>query len=260
MSPESAQLPSELEAELVAMVDGRLDPGRRLELEALLESDAAVRAALREQRAAVDAIAATAAAVAAPAALRARIERMALETKPRARKTRAFRVPHLAAGFAAAVAIVMVALALTGGAAADDVLAASTRPSVAPVTVDPARAALLAQAVEGVAFPNWSDKLGWTAIGTRTDTLAGRPTRTVFYERDGRRIAYTIVGGRRLPAPGDSRPLEHDGVALSRFARDGRSAVTWERQDHTCVLSGERVPFTTLVTLAAWDGRGVVRF
>jgi hypothetical protein len=110
-----------------------------------------------------------------------------------------------------------------------------------------------------VRFPNYATKFGWRARGTRTDEIGGRATRTVFYGRGGRTVAYTIVGGDRLPAPA-GRAAAREGVQLISFRSSGRTAVTWVRQGHTCVLSGTGVDADTLLTLASWKGKGAVRF
>jgi hypothetical protein len=36
--------------------------------------------------------------------------------------------------------------------------------------------------------------------------------------------------------------------------------VTWVRDGHTCVLSGVGAEAATLLDLAAWKGKGAVRF
>ena len=72
----------------------------------------------------------------------------------------------------------------------------------ADVAAVPADSKLLDESVGDVAFPNYAAKFGWKAVGTRTDEINGRKTRTVFYEKDGKRIAYTIVDGKALDAAG----------------------------------------------------------
>ena len=81
----------------------------------------------------------------------------------------------------------------------------------------------------------------------------------MFYERDGERIAYTIVDGERLDWP-EADTTVRDGVELRPFEEEGRNAVTWLREGQTCVLSGEGVDTATLLELAAWKGKGSVRF
>ena len=67
--------------------------------------------------------------------------------------------------------------------------------------------------------------------------IDGRATRTVFYERRGRRVAYTIVARPALPGGG-------------QLTFHGRRAVQWTRAGHTCLVSGDVDP-AVLVDLAA---------
>jgi hypothetical protein len=249
------------EADLAAFADGRLEPDRRAALEARIESDARLAHALDRQRAGLTAITAAAASVSAPMALRARVEAMQREPEPRRR----WRMPSLrlwlpAAGLAAAVVIVAAIVVLGGGApSTDTIIAAATRPPTASVSLDPRQPALLRDRVEAVRFPNFEQKFGWEAKGTRTDELDGRDTRTVFYRREGREAAYTIVGGEALPWP-DGERTEIEGIKLRSFTQGDRTVVTWRRGGHTCVISGRDVSKASLLELAAWKGKGAVTF
>ena len=109
---------------------------------------------------------------------------------------------------AAAVAAFVVLLAARGPVV-EDVLAVGLRPATAPAT--------LSRPFEGVRFPSYGK---WRATGERTDVVDGRAVRTVFYERDGRVIAYAIVAGPALAEDGSLRVM-----------RDGEQvAVTWTRR------------------------------
>src|SRR5579872_7515156 len=45
-------------------------------------------------------------------------------------------------------------------------------------------------------------RVGWRAVGARTDTVGGRVVTTVLYaDRRGRRIGYSIVAGSALAIP-----------------------------------------------------------
>jgi hypothetical protein len=213
---------------------------------------------------AVAAIARAVEGTSAPLALRARVEGLEAESRPgRARR----RAPGrrlgwlIPAGAAAAAAALLVALVLPlgGGLTIEDTLAAATRPVEGPARPDPADAKLLREQVDGVRFPNFVDKFGWRAVGVRADELEGRDTRTVFYDRGGDRIAYTIVGGEQLEWP-EVEPTVRDGVELRPFDEEGREVVTWLRGGQTCVLSGDGVSSATLLELAAWKGLGSVKF
>ena len=249
------------EADLAALVDGRLAPARRDELEARLAEEPTLAEALERQRRGLTAIAAAAGSVSAPLALRQRIEEMQRGAAAPARKRR-LRLPSLRIGLpvaglaAAAAAAVIVVLVTGGGPSVESMVAAATRPPVAAVTLDPSQPKLLQENVEGVPFPNYEEKFDWSAVGTRTDTIDGRDTRTVHYELDGNDVAYTIVAGGQLPGPSGARPTEREGIELRSFTEDGRNVVTWRREGRTCVMSAEGVPTETLLELAAWRGEG----
>lgn len=242
--------------ELAALADGRLDPARRAEVEARVAADPQLAAALERQRAAVRAIAMASGQVRAPHDLRLRID--AISRAPRRRPLWVRLAPSL--GLAACL-LVAVAVGLGGGGlTVEEALAVSTRPPLAAVAVDPRDPKLLRERVEGLPFPNYAQKFGWLPEGSRRDAVDDRGIRTVFYVRAGVRIAYSIVGGDALDPPEDARAAEREGTALRVFEHGGRTAVTWERRGHTCVLSGEDVPATTLLELAAWKGMGSIPF
>jgi hypothetical protein len=104
--------------------------------------------------------------------------------------------------------------------------------------------------VEDVYFPNWS-RLGWSAAGQRSDALGGRKAVTVYYNRGGTEIAYTILSQPALRWPG-AQPRWLDGTKVQSFRLDGRTVVTWRRGNHTCILSGAGVSTRVLSELAAW--------
>ncbi len=255
------------EADLVALADGRLDPDRVAALDARLASEPDLAAALQRQSVGLSAIQGAVADIGAPLRLRAHVEREeAAARSPRPRRRRfalPMSLPRL--GFAglgvaaATVAVVLVALA-GGGPGVQDAVAFAGRSATAAPVPDPATPQLLRQQVQGVPFPNYLARFGWKPDGTRTDELDGRATRTVFYAKGGRRIAYTIVSGEALENPDDAKPSVLEGVRLRAFEADGRSAVTWLRGGHTCVLSGDGVPTRELLELAAWKGKGAVPF
>lgn len=253
---DQTPLPPELEAELAALADGRLDVDRRTALLARAESDPVVAHALERQRSAVALLHAATAEVYAPHDLRMRID--ALGRTPSRKPARRWWPAALAA--TAAAAVLAAVMLPSGNLEVRDALAAVVRPPVAAVGVDPGQPALLRERVDRVTFPNYAAKFGWEPAGTRVDELDGRTARTVFYERGGQRIAYTIVSGEALPEPGDARVVERDGVTLRVFADGDRTVVTWRRLGQTCVLSGVGVPSATLVELAAWKAKGAVDF
>ncbi len=245
--------PSERElADLAALADGSLAPGRREEVEARLASSPELRALLDEQRRAVRVV--RAAAVPAPLSLRERVEDQRARAAQRARRRR----PSLAAGLAAAVAaaVLLVVLVLPGGTPGGPTIvqaAGLTKrgPSeVAPAHSDGSR--LVSAAVDGIRFPYWSDAFGWEASGVRSDRLDGRRATTVFYDKGPSRIGYTIVSGAGLSVPQAVRADVRKGTTFRSFRREGRLIVTWRRAGHTCVLAGDGVALESLLALAAW--------
>ena len=164
---------------------------------------------------------------------------------------------------AGALAAVLAAIVLVGGGpGVEDVAAAAERPPSAQVAAVPPTSKLLDEKIGDVSFPNYAGKFGWKAVGTRTDEIDGRDTRTVFYEKDGRRIAYTVVDGDALSKPDDAAKATREGTELRSLTSDGRTVVTWERNGQTCVLSvveGD-VSRDELLELAGWKGQGAVDF
>lgn len=74
------------------------------------------------------------------------------------------------------------------------------------------------------------------------------------------RCRHTIVSGDALDPQADARAATRGGVEYRRFREDGRTVVTWERDGHTCVLSGKAVRPAELLTLADWRGKGAIPF
>ena len=160
-----------------------------------------------------------------PPVLRARVAE--LETARR-RRLRLW-LPAFGAAMATAAAAIVLLVA-GGGPGVDDVLGAALRPATAQ--------AAPREQIDGLTFPRYKK---WRAAGVRSDVIGGRPTRTVFYERAGKRIAYTIV----------ARPALGGGSKRRLIEVGGRRVVQWTVRDHTCLLSGDVDP-ATLVALAAW--------
>ena len=253
----------------LAYVDGNLDPDERGRVEARAAEDPSFAAALALQQQGRDAIVTASESAGAPLALRARVEAMAApgrrhgDRRPSAR-TRLGGIRWPGAGLVAgALAAVLAAIVLVGGGpGVEDVAAAAERPPSAQVAAVPPTSKLLDEKIGDVSFPNYAGKFGWKAVGTRTDEIDGRDTRTVFYEKDGRRIAYTVVDGDALSKPDDAAKATREGTELRSLTSDGRTVVTWERNGQTCVLSvveGD-VSRDELLELAGWKGQGAVDF
>ncbi len=268
VADEPPDLSAEDEADLVAFVDGRLEPDGRARVEARAAKDPAYRAALLHQEVGRNAVVTAAEATGAPLALKTRVEEMGAARGRRhgvrgpSARTRLGGIRWPAAGVViGAFAVVLAAIVIVGGGpGVEDVAAAAERPPRAPVAPVPATSKLLHEHVADVAFPNYAGKFGWKAVGTRTDEIDGRGTRTVFYEKAGRRIAYTVVSGAALDRPGEAKQATREGTVLWTYRPDGRDIVTWRRRGHTCVLSAKGVPRGELLDLAGWKGKGAVGF
>jgi len=246
-----------LMADLAAAADGTLPRARQVELEQRASADPGLAAALDEQRRAVSLIRAAAGEVRAPLALRERLEAdRARLARPRARR-RWFSVALVGS----AVAVALLAVIFTGptGPTLDEAAAFGAQAPTGPAPATEGK--LLAAAVDGTAFPEWGAKFGWQASGIRSGEIEGRDATTVYYEKDGKTLAYTIVGGDALDAPDDARSITAEGTPIDIFRTgDGRLAATWERDGHTCVLTGTGVPDAKLAELAGWKGLGAVAF
>jgi anti-sigma factor RsiW len=257
---QNSELDERTERDLVLLADGRLEGARREELEQRIAGSPALAAALERQRSVGTTLRSI--DLPAPAGLRARIE---AERSTPSRPVRRRRIGW-AAGLAGAAAAAAVAAALilpsgTGGPSVVEAAQLSDLPATQErVPIDPANPAVLAQGVDGVPFPNLRPEFGWRPAGSRTDDLDGRETRTVFYERRGQRIGYTILTGERIDPPDDAALSVVNDVELESLADDGKQIVTWVRGGLTCVLSGEGVDSAELQQLAAWKGDGAVPF
>ena len=246
-------------AELTALADGTLQGRRRAQLLAEIGRSPELAERFEKQRRAVGALRSV--DERAPSWLRARVQP---ESRPRRRRRISFSMP-LAGGLAAGAAFaVLLALVLPGGAGGPTVVEASElaaqpaeEPAPGPVRSEPA---ILDARAEGLAFPNWAREFGWRATGRRVDEIDGRRAVTVFYEKEGRRIGYTILSGDPVDPPDEATTADREGVTLRGLAAGGRVIVTWLRGGHTCVLSGTGVDAATLLDLAAWQGKGAVEF
>jgi hypothetical protein len=249
-------------ADLARLADGTLPAGRRAEVEARVAASPQLSRILERQGVALDALRGTA-DTGAPARLRAQVDRR----RGAGRAGAGGRRRVVIGGAIAAAASVALALSLvlpgafSGGPTVADAAALAERPPTraAPGSV-PGVPQLLRAEVDDVPFPDYAAKFGWKPVGARQDEPAGRGATTVYYEKGGRRIAYTIVSGDALDPPSDARSTTRGGVRYRSFRHDGRWVVTWERDGHTCVLSGTTAQPAELLTLADWRGKGAIPF
>ena len=126
----------------------------------------------------------------------------------------------------------------------------------------PAGSKVLKERVADVRFPNYFGKFGWKAVGTRTDEIKGRATRTVFYEKDGRRIAYTVVSGAALDEPdaADRATVEGAGSCARCAPRAATSSPGAAAATPASSPLSTRVPRDELSSSPAWKGMGEVAF
>lgn len=231
MNEPDTHLPPSVEADLVALADDNLDAARRAEVQARVAADPVLADALSEQRCAL-ALLATAGAVPMPPALRARVEEIGAQRRSRTRRRLRLRLWLPAFGAAMATASAAIVLMVAGGGpGVEDVIDAAVRPATAEASPR--------EQIDGLVFPSYPE---WRATGARTDVIGGRTMRTVFYEREGRKIAYTIVARPALPGGEKRRLLEIDG----------RPAVQWTKDGHTCLISGD-VDADVLNDLVDWS-------
>jgi hypothetical protein len=131
-----------------------------------------------------------------------------------------------------------------------DVAGVALRPAVAPAPPAQPGGELLRAHAGPIAFPTWA-RVGWRAVGARTDRLAGHELRTIFYaDRAGRQIGYAIADAQ-LPVSG-GQLVTRRGAQLRVLNRGATSVVTWLRDGRTCVLAGRGVPVGRLLTLASY--------
>jgi hypothetical protein len=246
--------------ELAALADGSLPGRRRKALEARVAGSPELRAALERQRAGVAALRGL--DLIAPGGLRGRIE------SERSRPLGPVRRRHLALGGALAataaaivLAVVLIAPSGSGGPTVVQAAELSGLPATqTSVPVNPVNPKLLDAQVDGVPFPNLHAEFVWQEAGSRADDLDGRSTRTVFYERAGERVGYTIVSGEPIETPAGARTTVQNGVRLNTVTEGGQAIVTWLREGRTCVVSGEGVSAKDLREVASWKGDGAVPF
>jgi hypothetical protein len=247
--------PRATERDLARLADGTLEPDRREHVERSVAASSVLQSRLRDQRRAVDAVR-TYTGERAPLALRLR--RRALATSPVRHRSRTVALAGAVGAFVWSLA------ALGGGQAVLTVADAATiaaRPATATVPEPPDDSATLPHLrAAGLPFPYWEDHFGWKATGVRDDDVDGRALTTVFYRSHGRRIAYTIVPGTRLPAAPAARTIRRGGIVIHASTDNRRLIVTWLRRGHTCVLSGIDVPLDTLLELAGWRSHGALSY
>ncbi len=256
---ETPELPARELADLSALADGTLDPARRGAVQAQISSSPELSALYERERRVAELLRQARATDRAPAGLRRRIEAQ----RPSRGVVLGWRVGYggALAGALAAIVLALVLILPAGTPGAPSVSQAAALGVRAPTAPAPgpdpsAPAVKLGRNIQDVYFPNWNSNFRWRAVGQRSDRLDGRSALTVYYQRHGHRIAYTIVSAPTLAAPAASVKVVY-GIALRTLKLDGRLVVTWRRDGHTCVLSGAGVSAAELQRLAAWHAPGL---
>ena len=227
--PDERHLTPEDELALVELVDGSLDPERRAALEARAESDPALARAIDDQRYVAATIASAVAETYAPHSLRLELE-SARERAARARpRRRWWGFAGLATAGAAAAAIVVLVIGGGTGLTLTEAAQAATREPTGPAPPGAPGDRLLDVALEGVPFPDYAEKFGWRATGQRADEQDGRTIRTVFYEKGGRRLAYSIVSGDPLDVDASGGGKGEGGRRIDLADADGRQVAVFTR-------------------------------
>ena len=237
--PEEKRSDPEL-AELAALADGSLPPDRKAALEQRIAASPRLQALLREQR---EALAATRALdERAPGRLRRSISSSRERQQARRRRTRR----RVALGGTAAAGLAALALlVLPGSDPASPTLAEAAEVAGRTPT------AAVEKGVEawGIEYPDLEAGNGWRMTGSRNDDVGERTARTVFYVKDGRRLAYTILSEGSVEPTGSERSWLREGKPWYAFQQDGRTVVAWERKGHMCVVSAEGLGGRRLVDL-----------
>jgi anti-sigma factor RsiW len=243
-------------ADLSALADGSLDPSRREAVQSWISASPERTALFERERRAVELLHRARATDRAPLSLKQRIEAQRPSATVRTRRRAGY-----GGVFAAGLAVIALALVLIlpsgtpGAPSVSQAAALALRGAAAPAPgTDPDQPGVkLAQKVGDVYFPDWTRSFGYHAVGQRVDTINGRKAVTVYYERGGERVAYTIIEAPALTQP-NAPVTTLNNTELRTLSLGGRQVVTWRRDNHTCVLSAtSAVPLSELHRLAAWD-------
>ena len=238
------------------LLDGRLAPALRVELEAHLETCESCRAEEQALRAVRQAVRSGLPPVALPAgfdaALSAALDRVAVDAAP-PRSPIARRPLRRALLAAAAIFMIAVLGVWLSRGPADlatalgldfERVAGGAMPLSLPVT---APAELERRfAAEGIPFPTHVYDLGmmgFTLSGGRVHTVAGRPS-ALFAYRDagGALLICQMYPGTvdELPAGADVRT--HEGIRFHTFRRGAVTVVFWQEGAIVCALASDLPP------------------
>jgi len=163
-------------------------------------------------------------------------------------------------GLVAGIAIIVVAIGVAiafalpsgeePGRVLGEVVAVHELPSEGPAPAEPPD-----EAAPRESFGAYATRAGWLPVGARRDRIDGREALTVFWGREGRLVASTLLPGPPAPPPPDARRTGRGGVLLHSFDAGARTVVTWERDGRTAVISAIGVPRGELYDLAGGPPR-----
>jgi hypothetical protein len=242
--PEQVAMPAEEKrsdpdlAELAALADGSLPPDRRALVEQRVAESPRLQALLQEQREALAAVRAL--DERAPGQLRSSIS----SSREKARRRRVRR--GVALGATAVAGLAAVALIALPASEPESPTLAEAAALAARTPTAPAGERVEAWGIE---YPDLAAADGWRMTGARNDRLGEQTARTVFYAKDGRRIAYTILSSGDVRAEGATRSWRRKGNLWYAFEQNGRTVVAWERKGHMCVVSANGLGGPQLVEL-----------
>jgi hypothetical protein len=227
-------------AELAALADGSLPPERRAAVEQRVAASPRLQALLHEQRQALATVHAL--DESAPARLRNSISSTRERQQARRRRVRM----RVALAGTAAAGLAALALLVLPGSDQDTPTLAEAATLAERTPTAPAESGVEAWGIE---YPDLAASNGWRMTGARKDRLGDRTARTVYYSKDGRRIAYTIFSSGSVRTAGATRSWERKGKPWYAFEQDGRTVIAWDRKGHMCVVSVDGLSDRKLVEL-----------
>jgi anti-sigma factor RsiW len=239
-----------LDLELQDLLDGRVAPPVRAQIEAHLRACADCRrrmAALEGVRAAVRSPGET---DALPPELAARLD-AALDREDAAAKLRARMRRWTVAGTALAASLLAAAVLLRGRAPdAVDVLTSEYRIQAATLPPGALRTHDVSElerflAAASLPFPVRVLDLSmmrWELVGGAVEQFEGRPSLVLAYRRDGRIVICRMYLGTTAALPAGARIEDHRGFRFHVFERDGVTSVFWQEGPTVCVLIGSGPP------------------
>jgi anti-sigma factor RsiW len=236
--------------DLQLLIDGRLDPVRRAEVESHLAGCARCRAEVAALRDVKGALREELPRHPVPPELAARVART-LDAEV-ARRRRGWRQPALLGASALAAAAVLL-LVLTRGGPRDFVEAAArdfadVGAGTLQLDLETSEPAELERrfAGAGIAFPTRVfdfGMMGYELVGGAVDDVGGRRSALFVYRgRGGERVVCQMYPGRVSELPPAARSHEHNGITFLVYIVEGVTLVFWQEGTVVCVLASDGDP------------------